>query len=251
MLRPAPLRRSDRDYYSQASLRAKKMTVAATRRPRSCGHIGWSWRVWMRCQSFCLQVETANGNERCRPMRLSPLAALAVLAACSNGPEQNPTGDHRAGTDDRALLDRTAPGGQGDLAKERGGTEGPLEPQNPEAARRVLLRYFTLIEAGRYDDAAALWWDGGRAADFAAQLRRFGDFRPSIAAPGPVGVAAGSTYVDISLQLLRDSPSGVESLSDGNAVLRRAGEIPGSTAEQRQWHIDRIALQPPPVPGTL
>src|SRR5690606_38144005 len=132
MLRLAPLRRSDRDYYSQASLRAKKMTVAATRRPRSCGHIGWSWRVWMACQSFCLQVGSANVNDRCMLMLLSYLAAPAFRVVCSHGLEQIPTGDHRAGTDDRALLDRTAPGGQSDLAKVRGGTEVPLDPQNPE-----------------------------------------------------------------------------------------------------------------------
>ena len=170
-------------------------------------------------------------------MRFGPLIALSLIAACAGEADQADTGP-------------AAPAGQAPpVPAPAAAPERQAAEQDPQAARAVLQRYFTLARSGRWDEAARLWSDERRAAAFAAELREFGEFQPSIAAPGRVEGAAGSIYVSISLQLLRDSRSGIEALSDGTAVLRRANDVPGSTAGQRQWRIDRITLQPPPVPA--
>ena len=79
--------------------------------------------------------------------------------------------------------------------------------------QRALMQFFkpgnyfgvrkALIEAGRPNEAAELWWDDRRARAFAAELRRFGDFLTNIAAPQRIEGAAGSLYVEIALQLLQ------------------------------------------------
>ena len=166
-------------------------------------------------------------------MRRLSLVALSFLAACG-APE---TQDEESSTAEApaAAPAQSAPSPD-DVAE-------PAPDASPQAAAAVLRRYFALAEAGRWDEAEALWWDDDRADAFAARLRSLGDFDPNIAAPGRIEGAAGSAYVSISLQLIRDS----RSLSDGTAVLRRVNDVPGSTAEQRRWRIDRITLQPPPV----
>lgn len=169
-------------------------------------------------------------------MRPIILCLLAAAASCAPGgePAQN-LETNRQSAQPPATVAETRP------------NKPAVDPRGANAAREVLQRYFALLDDGRHDEAAGLWWDRGRATAFAAQLRGFGEFRPSIAAPGRIEGAAGSAYVSISLQLLRDSRAGIESLSDGTAVLRRVNDVPGSTAEQRQWRIDHVRLQPPPV----
>ncbi len=170
-------------------------------------------------------------------MRTILLCLLAAAASCAPGgePAQN--------------LETNRQSAQPPVkVPENRSNEPALDPRGANAAREVLQRYFALVDEGRHDQAAGLWWSQGRATAFAVELRKFGEFRPSIAAPGRIEGAAGSAYVSISLQLLRDTRAGIESLSDGTAVLRRVNDVPGSTAEQRRWRIDRIRLQPPPEP---
>ena len=169
-------------------------------------------------------------------MRTIILCLLAAAASCapSGEPAQQPDTNAQASPPPATV------------AHSRESDRG-TDPRSKNTAREVLQRYFALTEAGRHDQAAELWWDKDRATAFAAQLGKFGEFLPSIAAPGRIEGAAGSAYVSISLQLLRNSRAGSESLSDGTAVLRRVNDVPGSTEEQRRWRIDRITLQPPPV----
>jgi hypothetical protein len=169
-------------------------------------------------------------------MRTIILCLLAAAASCAPGgePAEQPETNAQAAPSSAAVTEG--------LENER-----TTDSRGQNSAREVLQRYFALVEAGRHDQAAKLWWDEGRAAAFTARLGTFGEFLPSIAAPGRIEGAAGSAYVSISLQLLRNTRAGSESLSDGTAVLRRINDVPGSTEEQRQWRIDRITLQPPPV----
>ena len=169
-------------------------------------------------------------------MRTIILCLLAAAASCARGgePAGQPDTNAHAAPPSATVNGRVS--------------EPALDPRGQSSAREVLQRYFALVEAGRHEQAAELWWDEGRAAAFAARLGTFGEFLPSIAAPGRIEGAAGSAYVSISLQLLRNTRAGSESLSDGTAVLRRVNDVPGSAEEQRRWRIDRITLQPPPVP---
>lgn len=52
--------------------------------------------------------------------------------------------------------------------------------------------------------------------------------------PGAMEGAAGSIYIEI--------PATVGDLS-GTVILRRVNDVPGSTAEQRRWHVERDTLK--------
>ena len=62
-------------------------------------------------------------------------------------------------------------------------------------------------------------------------------------APGEIEGAAGSLYVEVPVVIYGRLRQGAEVHEKGKAVLRRVNEVPGSTAAQRRWHIERIELE--------
>lgn len=57
--------------------------------------------------------------------------------------------------------------------------------------------------------------------------------------PGPMEGAAGSIFIEVPARVVLEP----ESLA-GTVTLRRVNDVPGSTPEQRRWHIYRTDLKP-------
>lgn len=199
------------------------------------------------------------------------LAAIALLAAsCSNptnGSEAAPQADASKAGADAGPVDPTAqnnlmpappplgppaPGEPGGLPDDRTPvSEAPFTPQSAQGAANVVQTYYALIEAGKYGEAWKLWSDGGRAsgmseAEFAASFDKYGEYHANIGAPGRIEGAAGSLYVEVPVQVYGRLKSGAEFNMLGPVTLRRVNDVPGSTAEQRRWHIARADIQPRP-----
>jgi hypothetical protein len=109
--------------------------------------------------------------------------------------------------------------------------------------------YYALIGERRYPDAWKLWsQDGegsGMTADaFAKSFDVYDSYNANIGAPGTIEGAAGSLYVTVPVQIYGRRKSGEEVHALGQATLRRVNDVPGSTTEQREWHIFRIDLNP-------
>jgi hypothetical protein len=208
---------------------------------------------------------------------LAPLAALAALAGCSA--ETVPTGDETA-NDAGSVTAPTAPadaplnGQAGAAATNRAAPSPPVEPPAPgtpgglpdhrtpvseapfsetsaQGAAHVVQTYYALLESGRYRDAWALWSDGGKASGmdadaFAASFAKYSEYHAQVGAPGAMGGAAGSSYVEVPVVVYGRLKSGGEVRMNGPVTLRRVNDVPGSTAEQRTWHLYSSEVKPRP-----
>ena len=103
----------------------------------------------------------------------------------------------------------------------------------------MLQRYFALLEFDKAVEADGLWSGSGTTQEFATQLARYREVHANIGAPGKPEGAAGSIYVDIPVQLYGRLNNGKEFHSRGTMILRRVNDVPGSTNEERRWHIYR------------
>lgn len=129
--------------------------------------------------------------------------------------------------------------------------EAPFTPDSPQGAANVVQSYYKLIEQGRYRDAWALWSDGGKASGmseeaFAASFGKFGEYHAEVGAPGTPEGAAGSVYITVPVRLYGRLKSGEAFNMEGPVTLRRVNDVPGSTEEQRRWHIAEIGVKPRP-----
>ncbi len=190
---------------------------------------------------------------------LPALAALAAAPGCTA--EQD---DQRLTTID---LDEPAseahrpppppppppPPGPGEVA--RPANEGslaadpkPLAPdaaKTEEGARNVLLSFARKIERGALDRARDMLDPASKARWSQAQWTALFDglSRISVAVPdGRVEGAAGSSYYAVDLTISARDADGRPVEMKGPIVLRRANDIPGSTAEERNWHIESFEL---------
>ncbi|HEX5751812.1 MAG TPA: MliC family protein [Archangium sp.] len=142
------------------------------------------------------------------------------------------------------------PGAPGGLPDDRTPlSEAPTGPKSPQAAGDVVQTYFALLEAGKYGDAWRLWSDDGKAsqrteAGFAADFDRYASYHAQVGAPGRPEGAAGSVYVQVPVVIYGRFKAGNELHQSGTVTLRRINDVPGSTEEQRRWHIFRIELSP-------
>lgn len=198
-------------------------------------------------------------------MRTLSFTSLLALAACS-GPGtptnqseedlavlQNATGLESANStapgNAAAPLSPPGPGQPGGLTDDRTSiSEAPFSQTSAQGAANVLQSYFALVEQGRYREAWRLWSDSGRStgmsADaFAASFDDYGEYHANIGAPGRMEGAAGSLYVNVPVQVYGRLAGGEQFSRTGSAVLRRANDVPGSTAEQRKWRIASIELK--------
>lgn len=136
-------------------------------------------------------------------------------------------------------LNPPAPGEPGGLPDDRTPVaEGPIDPKSAQGAAQVLQQYFALLESGEASKARTLWSNGDTPAEFANRLAQYREIHANIGAPGDSEGAAGSIYVEVPVQMYgRLRRDGKEFNARGTMTLRRVNDVPGSTAEQRRWHI--------------
>ena len=169
----------------------------------------------------------------CAP-RQTPTAAGPGPAESSTAPE--PSAPIRSALPDRLPLPDRAP------APSSASTAriDAAVINRPEAAAATVRSYFALLGSGRDLEAAALWGDPEQAATFRREFAGLGGYRVQPGAPGPIGAAAGSLYVTVPVRFI--AGPGVPNLRPrmGEVTVRRVNDVPGSTAAQRRWHIERI-----------
>lgn len=137
-----------------------------------------------------------------------------------------------------AAVEPPAPGQPGGLPDDRTPvSEAPFSPTSAQAAADVVQTYFALLEAGKTGEAAKLRRDGQ-----APDLSPYAAYHAQVGAPGESEGAAGSIYVEIPVVIYGRLKAGGELHQSGKVTLRRVNDVPGSTADQRRWHIERIDL---------
>jgi len=127
--------------------------------------------------------------------------------------------------------------------------EVPATPDSAQAAATVVETYYALLEEGKYRDAWALWGDSGKRsgkteAQFAAGFATTAETHAEVGAPNDPEGAAGSLFVQVPVTVTAKLKDGTAQRFVGSYTLRRVNDVPGSTAEQRRWHIDSAKLRP-------
>jgi hypothetical protein len=170
------------------------------------------------------------------------LALALALAACSEPAPEQPEAADRTGN-----AEPPAPGTPGGLPDDRRPVaEGPFAETGAQGAANVVQTYYALLEQGRHGEARRLWSGAGEAsglgeAAFAASFAAFAEYHAQIGAPGAIEGAAGSLYVEVPIVLYGRLKSGEAYSRKAAATLRRVNDVPGSSADDRRWHIHRIA----------
>lgn len=188
-------------------------------------------------------------------MRAYIVAATAALAVGCSPPSPQPQPNEME-TVNGTLVDRAAPAGavgnestnygEGNVTPAERGDMRAVEPTSPE---QVVAQFASLLEERQFDDAFKLVDAQALGATDEQFERRFADYKTIDAAVGSIGRtegAAGSLYSSVQLTLSGDRSDGTPFVLTGPVTLHRANDVPGSTAEQRQWRIVKIKLTADP-----
>lgn len=169
-------------------------------------------------------------------------ATILVFSACNKESPQQPASN--AGQRVNAVPAETPapipPPGTGPDAKTPLAEPKDIDPKSVEAAGQIVQHYGALIEKHETRKAQVLWGDSARASDFAVQLRRYTEVHLEIGAPGDMEGAAGSSYVSVPVTFYGKDENRSIFRRPAEVILRRVNDVPGSTAAQRRWHIERI-----------
>jgi len=170
-------------------------------------------------------------------INIRTLIALALLSACGRQQEQHTTANEPAPPLANAVVSTTPINDTDNVAAPPrvplAEPKGPIDPKSVEAAGQVVQLYGGLIEQNRFADAAQLWGDSKAAAGFARTLRP--DTHLEIGNLGETEGAAGSVYTAVPVVFYGDGYRRAAEI-----VLRRINDVPGSTAAQRRWQIERL-----------
>jgi hypothetical protein len=160
------------------------------------------------------------------------------LNAITAGPSPSTNEAVNAATENTAVANKAEP-----LPPPLAEPKGPIDPKSAEAAGQVVQHYGALIEQGRWSESWQLWSDPAAARQFDRNWRddsevhlEIGDLRD------PEG-AAGSIYISEPVTFYGKTKDGASFRRAAEVTLRRVNDVPGSTAEQRRWHIARIELK--------
>ncbi len=184
-------------------------------------------------------------------MRLPPPYILLLLAAgCGPSERDTPALANAADTVPGPIVTAPAepmepipPGEPGGLPDDRTPiSEAPFTETSAQGAANVVQTYFALAESAKLAEGRRLWRDGASADAFARAVEAASEYHAQIGAPGAIEGAAGSLFVEVPVQVYGRLKTGAAFRRLGKATLRRVNDVPGSTAEQRKWHIAGIAL---------
>jgi hypothetical protein len=170
--------------------------------------------------------------------------ALLLLAACRpSAPEL--ANKVQANAPDVDVTETTPPAALNAVEQSGPPTPTPGDEKSAKAAVKIVERFADMLEERRFDEALRLWGDNAQGkAELAAALNKYATIDANVGKPGDSEGAAGSIYIDVPLALSGALESGGRYSVAGPMSLRRVNDVPGSTAEQRRWHIYAIDLKP-------
>jgi hypothetical protein len=181
-------------------------------------------------------------------MKLSHFAGWCLLLALAScGPSRNP----EQATNNAAspiLPAPSAPPGVSNAPVPAPGrkqltnpqTAPTVDPKSPRAAELLVASFIRLLNQGKLAEAYMLLGPGAPPrSEFDARFSPYSHFEVTAGKAGEPEGAAGSIYIEVPLTV-SGTEHGRHVDRSGNAVLRRVNDVPGSTDEQRHWHIERI-----------
>jgi len=121
--------------------------------------------------------------------------------------------------------------------------QGEIDPKSAEAAGQLVQHYGALIEQGRWTDSWKLWSSAAAARQFDRNWRNDSEIHLSVGKLGEPEGAAGSIYVTVPVSFYGKTKAGGSFRTAAEAIVRRVNDVPGSTGEQRRWHIERVDLK--------
>ncbi|MFB0614141.1 hypothetical protein [Aurantiacibacter poecillastricola] len=189
-----------------------------------------------------------------RPLLLLLLPVLLALPACGDraaGDSEPVAGSGSQGAPDVPLPG--APPSAHTSADEPNDVHPSLAPPVLDAeaaggetgARSVLVNWARALELEEYDQAWSMLGEQDKQRwnreEFAALFEDLSEI--TVAVPsGRMEGAAGSLYYTAPTTITATDADGRPVRYEGEVVLRRVNDVPGATAEQLQWHIERVSL---------
>jgi hypothetical protein len=166
-------------------------------------------------------------------MKLRGISVIALLLAACEQSQPNQNENYSLLIPNEANPPAPAPPSPHPPAPSLPEPKAPIDPKSVEAAGQVVQRYGALIEQRRFVEAEKLWGDAAAAGAFAKSLKP--NTHLEIGDLGPAEGAAGSIYTTVPVVFY-----GNGFRRSANVILRRVNDVPGSTEEQRRWHIERV-----------
>lgn len=107
---------------------------------------------------------------------------------------------------------------------------------------QVIRNYYSAIARRDYKQAYSAWEENGTAShqsfeQFKQGFANTASVGVEIGTPGRLDGAAGSIYIKIPVTVTAVTKNGTRQRFRGSYVLRRVNNVPGSTLEQRRWHL--------------
>jgi hypothetical protein len=174
---------------------------------------------------------------------------LILVGGCSrraaNQPEPAPNAPvNSAMRPPPALPPAPPPPSQTNAAKPRAGPT--IDPKSPEAAKELVTDFARLLNRGKFGEAYMLLGPGASPRkDFDERFEPYSGLKVNAGKAGRPEGAAGSIYIEVPLTISGTDKSGKRIERSASAILRRVNDVPGSTEEQRHWHIERIDWKAP------
>jgi len=116
-----------------------------------------------------------------------------------------------------------------------------------QKAAQVIRHYYDAINRKDYKSAYADW-----AANGAASNQSFEQFKRGFANTASVKVeigklgdldgAVGHLYIEIRVTITAKTVNGETQKFTGSYTLKRTNDVPGSTPEQRKWHLNSAKI---------
>ena len=111
-----------------------------------------------------------------------------------------------------------------------------------QEAVQVIRNYYSAIDRRDYQQAYSAWDRDGAAShqsfkSFKQGFANTASVAVEVGEPGRLDGAAGSTYIEIPVTVTAVTKNGTRQRFRGSYVLRRVNDVPGSTPEQRRWHL--------------
>jgi hypothetical protein len=172
-------------------------------------------------------------------MRIHIAFGMLLLGACQPSAPEAENGVQSDTTNE--AVTEAAPSNLTNAAEPAAQT--PVD-ETSDAAANIVEQYAALLEQGRFAEAHRLSGDNQQSdTAFAATFDQFATIEASVGKPGDMEGAAGSIYVNVPLTLSGKLKGGGKYSMSGPVTLRRVNNVPGSTAEQRRWHISATDLK--------